>query len=503
VDKKHGRGGKKVTKPGKEERIIRTVVSFNKGAAWSFLKPPRVDSVGKSYPCAGRAAEECSLRLHGTTSWDFYAPFYSIETAVGLIMGTGNVGNTLRFEPEETNTFLSRDGGLTWMEAHKGAFIYEFGDHGGLIVMANDLKKTTEVIFTWNEGQSWFDFRVSRTPFEVDNIITEPNVTATTFVMFGTREEGEGVLYYMKFDSLQFPACRGVWAADSVSSDYESWVPSDGVSAEKCILGQQVTYTRRKRTSQCWNGEKFERPVMQKKCACTQEDFACEIGFVRKLGSQECTFGGSDMMPQRFIPTSCSGTWLTNAYRQVPGDQCEGGWSPGKAEVPCPSAFAGAGTSKMTLLAVLVIGLVLIGYSKQSGGKAPGASWEVSAGSKLSFSNPVTAVLSGASGLYSKATGANVGFGGAQGYKKLGGNEFDLDGPGNEESLTDFIDEAEHDDFAPRVYDGSDEKKPEREATIVRGSAETATQAVPMLQAPPATVGVASFDMADGDEELL
>lgn len=62
-----------------------------------------------------------------------------------------------RFEPEETSTFFSRDGGLTWVEAHKvhlaareldfmrqGAFIYEFGDHGGLIVMADDLKKTGE-----------------------------------------------------------------------------------------------------------------------------------------------------------------------------------------------------------------------------------------------------------------------------------------------------------------------------------------------------------------------
>ena len=133
-------------------------------------------------------------------------------------------------------------------------------------------------------------------------------MTATTFVMFGTREGGEGVLYYMKFDSLQFPACRGVWAADSVSSDYETWTPSDGASTEAaCMLGQQVAYTRRKRTSQCWNGEMFERPVTQKKCACTQIDFACEIGFVRKLGSQECTYGGQDMMPTAFVPTSCSG----------------------------------------------------------------------------------------------------------------------------------------------------------------------------------------------------
>jgi hypothetical protein len=506
VDKKHGRGGKRASKPAKEERIIRTVVSFDKGAAWNFLQPPRVDSVGKNYPCAGRSPEECSLHLHGTTSWDFYAPFYSIETAVGIIMGTGNVGNTLRFEPEETNTFLSRDGGLTWMEAHKGAFIYEFGDHGGLIVMADDLKKTTEVLFTWNEGQSWYDFKVSKTSFEVDNIITEPNVTATTFVMFGTREEGEGVLYYMKFDSLQFPACRGVWAADSVSSDYETWLPSDGASTEKCLLGQQVTYTRRKRTSQCWNGEQFERPVVNKKCACTQVDFACEIGFVRKLGSQECVFGGHDMMPARFVPDSCKGTFLTAAYRKVPGDSCEGGWSPGQAEVPCPSGLPQLGPSKWALLGVLVAGLAFIGYSKSNagGGKTPAGhfTWEVSAGSKFTLSNPLLPVMDGFRWLYGKARGFNAQhYSGGHGYKSVSGNEFDLDGigAGTEESLTDFIDEAEHDDFAPRVYDGSDEKK-ERESKVVSGGAHQAKEAVPKLQAPPGGAP-ASFDI--GDEELL
>ncbi|CAE8626011.1 unnamed protein product, partial [Polarella glacialis] len=148
VDRRHGRGGvgfdANAVKSAKEERDIRTVVSFDKGGSWTYLKPPRVNSLGKPYFCSNQPLEACSLHLHGTSSWDLYAPFYSMETAVGIIMGTGNVGASLRFEPEETSTFLSRDGGLTWLEAHKGAFIYEFGDHGGLIVMADDLKKTSE-----------------------------------------------------------------------------------------------------------------------------------------------------------------------------------------------------------------------------------------------------------------------------------------------------------------------------------------------------------------------
>lgn len=111
------------------------------------------------------------------------------------------------------------------------------------------------MIFTWNEGESWYDFKVTDTPFEalirfllvllkgfrqVDNIITEPNLTSTTFVMFGSRQDGTGVLYYLKFDSLQFPACRGSASADSVSADYETWTASDGRGSGNCMLGQQV-----------------------------------------------------------------------------------------------------------------------------------------------------------------------------------------------------------------------------------------------------------------------
>jgi len=184
---------------GKDESVVRTVVSFDKGGAWSYLKPPRVDSVGKKIDCP---ADKCWLHLHGITNFHNYAPFYSIENAIGIIMGTGNVGSYLRFEPDQINTYLSRDGGLTWVEAHKGAFIYEFGDHGGLIVMADDIKKTKQVVFSWNEGQSWYDFELSDFPVEVDNIVTEPNSTSTKFLLYGTRGDS-GVVYHMDFDPVK------------------------------------------------------------------------------------------------------------------------------------------------------------------------------------------------------------------------------------------------------------------------------------------------------------
>ena len=58
-------------------------------------------------------------------------------------MAVGNLGQSLnRLHPDQINTYLSRDGGMTWEEVKKGSHIYEFGDHGGLIVMANNLEAT-------------------------------------------------------------------------------------------------------------------------------------------------------------------------------------------------------------------------------------------------------------------------------------------------------------------------------------------------------------------------
>ena len=68
-----------------------------------------------------------------------YPPPYSQAAAVGIVLGVGNIGEQLeRRESSQMNTYLSRDGGMNWQEIAKGSHIYEIGDHGGLIVMADN-----------------------------------------------------------------------------------------------------------------------------------------------------------------------------------------------------------------------------------------------------------------------------------------------------------------------------------------------------------------------------
>jgi len=45
-----------------------------------------------------------------------YGPVYSVDNSIGLIMATGNVGYYLATRSDEINTYLSRDGGMSWFE---------------------------------------------------------------------------------------------------------------------------------------------------------------------------------------------------------------------------------------------------------------------------------------------------------------------------------------------------------------------------------------------------
>lgn len=481
VDKKHTSRSK-----GKDETVVRTVISFDKGGMWSYLKPPKISSTGKKIECQ---PDRCWLHLHGITNFHNYAPFYSSENAVGIIMGTGNVGAYLRFEPDQVNTYLSRDGGLSWVEAHKGAFIYEFGDHGGLLVMADDIRKTKQVVFSWNEGQSWFDFDLGKFPVEVDNIVTEPNSTSTKFLLYGTRGDS-GVIFHMDFDALEQPLCKGVWAADSVSSDYETWMPSDSRNDknknndEKCMLGRQVSYTRRKPASECFNGEKFERPVTKKNCACVAEDFDCELGFTRQVGSTECK-PAEDRDNVVEPPDVCKDGdhYFTEAYRKVVGDSCEGGWSPQKVMVACPSKGVRSRGAMSMMGTIFVVGGVLGLFSFMQSDKAKGMF------ANSGFDN------------FNSVNYAGIGARAPESAVDSVGTRFDAD----------FI-EDDFADSAPQLMSYSDNSRdrdgdrreeevqmPRR--THVDGGAATAASSVPKLQAPPGGGAGAAAD--DGDLDLL
>ncbi len=234
----------------KKKLKTKTVITFDKGGIWSYLEPPSVDINGQPIKCT----KECHLHLHGIT--DMYGPFYSSGSATGLIMATGTVGSFLQDSSDQINTYLSRDAGLTWFEVAKGSHIYEFGDHGGLVVMAYDEGSTDSIMYSWDQGVTWQTHKISEIALQVENIIIEPEAISTHFVIYGWQDDSVGVLIYVDFSELHdLTTCAGHDSPDTPHSDYETWSPSDGRLGGKCLLGHKVSYTRRKRVSQCFNRE--------------------------------------------------------------------------------------------------------------------------------------------------------------------------------------------------------------------------------------------------------
>lgn len=84
----------------------------------------------------------------------------------------GNIGTRLSDSEYELNTYLSRDGGLSWLEIIKGPHIAEYGDHGGIITLA-PFKRADYVLYTTNEGLVWDKVKLDK-PVMISNIVIEP-----------------------------------------------------------------------------------------------------------------------------------------------------------------------------------------------------------------------------------------------------------------------------------------------------------------------------------------
>ena len=123
-------------------------------------------------------------------------------------MAVGNVGEELA-PYKESDTFLSRDAGFTWQEVHKDAYLWEFGDSGSIVVMANDEEPTAHVLFSTDEGLNWREYEFSRDKLKVDIIVTVPSDTSRKFILFGSYVGSkDGVAVHLDFSALTRRQCE-------------------------------------------------------------------------------------------------------------------------------------------------------------------------------------------------------------------------------------------------------------------------------------------------------
>ncbi|RDB27786.1 Vacuolar protein sorting/targeting protein 10 [Hypsizygus marmoreus] len=303
-------------------KALQTRITHNDGSTWKPLTPPKIDSQGRTYKCDGA---KCALHVHGYTERLDPRATYSSPSVVGLLMAVGNVGESLA-PYKESDTFLSRDAGFTWEEVHKDAHLWEFGDSGSILVMANDEEPTDHVLFSTDEGLHWREYQFTKEKMRIRFIVTVPSDTSRRFILMGNYPKSSGsVAVHVDFSALTSKKCV-LSIEDPGHDDFELWSPSEE-RAERCLFGRQTLYHRRVRETNCVVGSQpkaVERVVSN--CPCAKIDFECEFNHVKNSADECVLVSGTTPLPDDSSCKNGEEYWYERtAYRLIPYSSCEEG----------------------------------------------------------------------------------------------------------------------------------------------------------------------------------
>ncbi|KAJ7579921.1 vacuolar protein sorting/targeting protein 10 [Mycena floridula] len=319
-------------------KALQSRITHNDGGTWKPLRPPLVDSSKNKYSCD---SVKCTLNVHGYTERREPRATYSSSGIVGLIMAVGNVGETLA-DYTDSDTFLSRDGGFTWEEVHKGAHLWEVGDSGSLLIMTNDEEATDRVLFSTDEGLNWREYTFSQDKIRVWYIVTVPEDTSRRFILFGQNARTkEWLAIHIDFSALVQRQC--ILDVQGSPNDFELWSPSDD-RTETCLFGRQTLYHRRTREANCIIGRQTkEDPVIKNNCACTAADFECEFNHYRNTEGECVLQSGTTPLPDDATCSSGEPYWYSRtAYRKIPYSSCVDGMRPDRGDQHACPGFAGS-----------------------------------------------------------------------------------------------------------------------------------------------------------------
>ncbi|XP_063086286.1 VPS10 domain-containing receptor SorCS2 isoform X3 [Cavia porcellus] len=298
---------------------VMTLITYNKGRDWDFLRPPSSDMNGKPTNCQPPA---CHLHLHLRWADNPYVSgtVHTKDTAPGLIMGAGNLGSQLVEYKEEM--YVTADCGHTWRQVFEEEHHILYLDHGGVIVAIKDTSIPLKILkFSVDEGVTWSTHNFTGTSVFVDGLLSEPGDETLVMTVFGHisfRSDWELV----KVDFR--PSFSRLCSED----DYGSWDLAS-LQGDRCIMGQQRSFRKRKPESWCIQGRAFTSALMARVCQCRDSDFLCDYGFERMASSEPGTqcaanFWFNPLSP----PDDCAvGQTYTSSlgYRKVVSNVCEGG----------------------------------------------------------------------------------------------------------------------------------------------------------------------------------
>lgn len=267
-----------VDKKGAAKKL-KTMITHNDGAQWTLLAPPEKGAGGKGFGCSaagGKPTDTCSLHLHGYTERVDPRDTFASGSAIGLLMGVGNVGEYLTSK-SDADTFMTRDGGITWNFVKKGRYIWEYGDSGSVIVIVPESEPTKTLYYSLNEGKTWTDFQFSHVDMYIEDISTVPSDTSKNFLLWG-KEKGSSNQNKVATVNLDFSGMRqrscNLDEDLNKKDDYYIWEPKHPLQENNCLFGHIEQYHRRKPWADCWNN--WREPhvhSISENCTCTRADY--------------------------------------------------------------------------------------------------------------------------------------------------------------------------------------------------------------------------------------
>uniref|UniRef100_A0A8C9NRV7 VPS10 domain-containing receptor SorCS2 n=1 Tax=Serinus canaria TaxID=9135 RepID=A0A8C9NRV7_SERCA len=299
---------------------VTTLITYNKGRDWDFLNPPDVDMNGKPTNCK---PPDCYLHLHLRWADNPYVSgtVHTKDTAPGLIMGAGNLGSQLVEYKEEM--YITSDCGNTWRQVFEEEHHILYLDHGGVIVAIKDTSIPLKILkFSIDEGQTWSTHNFTSTSVFVDGLLSEPGDETLVMTVFGH------ISYRSDWELVKVDF-RPSFPRECTDEDYESWELTN-LQGDRCIMGQQRSFRKRKISSWCIKGKSFTSALTSKVCECVNTDFLCDYGFERsaplKLESSKC-FADFWFNPEAPPEDCVLGQAYTSStgYRKVVSNVCEGG----------------------------------------------------------------------------------------------------------------------------------------------------------------------------------
>jgi len=302
--------GTYITSMLKLDNTVQSLITHDKGGVWKNIKAPE----GSKCP----TDRTCDLHIHNSfsASKDVKLPSLplSSENTVGLILVHGNLGDSLSIK--NPDVYVSGDGGLSWSQPAtlKGPHHFGIGDSGGLLYAVPALiTDVNYILFSFDEGKCWFSHNFTDVGIIVTGLLAEPGEKSADVTVWGFdshKTNKPWVSFNINFKTVMGKACT--------TNQYERW----GAHDQKCVLGSQLEFMRRKPDTFCVNNERLDVRPSHKPCSCGLSDFICDFGYMRQA-NEECV-KETGLLRRDICIDGVDEIIITQGYRKIPGDKCTG-----------------------------------------------------------------------------------------------------------------------------------------------------------------------------------